>query len=479
MHLGMKAVLLAAVATSALSSGGVQAQSIQEALALTYNNNPTLLAARAQLRGVDEGVPQALAGWRPTVVMAGSVAAADVRTRSQTQQFRSDGSFFWRDPAFPQSTTIRQERTPASATVTLTQPIYRGGRTTAQTRQAENLVLAQRARLLATEQLVLGDAISAYISVIQNGELLRLNINNEQVLARQLQATNERFRVGEITRTDVAQAESRLAGARTARTQAEGTLQVARATYERVIGEAPRRLTNPQPLQTPVRSSAEAQATAVANNPNVIAALFNAASARDNIDVQASALMPQVSATAQAFRQDNTQIAHTRQNGGQATLNLSVPLYQGGAEYSTIRQARQVAQQNLTQVDEARRTAAQAAAQSWETLNSARAAVVSVRVQIRAQEIALDGVQREAIVGSRTTLDVLNAEQELLNARTSLVNALAAVVTASYSLAGSVGRLTAQDLGLNVEIYDMTAYYNAVRNRWAGLGDYSTAAVRR
>lgn len=479
MHLDMKAVLLAAVATSVLSSGAVQAQSIQEALALTYNNNPTLLAARAQLRGVDEGVPQALAGWRPTVVMAGSVAAADVRTRSQTQQFRSDGSFFWRDPAFPQSTTIRQERTPASATVTLTQPIYRGGRTTAQTRQAENLVLAQRARLLATEQLVLGDAISAYISVIQNGELLRLNINNEQVLARQLQATNERFRVGEITRTDVAQAESRLAGARTARTQAEGTLQVARATYERVIGEAPRRLTNPQPLQTPVRSSAEAQATAVANNPNVIAALFNAASARDNIDVQASALMPQVSATAQAFRQDNTQIAHTRQNGGQATLNLSVPLYQGGAEYSTIRQARQLAQQNLTQVDEARRTAAQAAAQSWETLNSARAAVVSVRVQIRAQEIALDGVQREAIVGSRTTLDVLNAEQELLNARTSLVNALAAVVTASYSLAGSVGRLTAQDLGLNVEIYDMTAYYNAVRNRWAGLGDYSTAAVRR
>jgi outer membrane protein len=479
MHHGMKAALLTAVAITGWSATPVRAQTLQEALAQTYNNNPSLLAARAQLRGVDEGVPQALAGWRPTVVMAGSYGAADVRTRSQQQQFRPDGSFFWRDPNFPQSTTIRQERSPATASITLTQPIYRGGRTTAQTRQAENLVLAQRARLIATEQQVLGDAVSAYISVIQNGELLRLNINNEQVLARQLQATNERFRVGEITRTDVAQAESRLAGARTSRTQAEGTLQIARATFERVIGEAPRRLTNPQPLQQPVRSQAEAQAMAVASNPNVVAALFNAASARDNIDVQASALMPQLSGNAQAFRNDSNLAPHSRQNGGQVTLNLSAPIYQGGAEYAAVRQARQTAQQTLSQVDEARRVAAEAAARSWETLVSARAAVTSVRVQIRAQEIALDGVQREAIVGSRTTLDVLNAEQELLNARTSLVNALAAVVTGSYALAGAVGRLTAQDLGLAVELYDMTAYYQAVRNRWAGLGNYANVSAPR
>ena len=479
MHLGMKAALLGPILWGAMGLGLAQAQTLQEALAQTYNNNPTLLAARAQLRAVDEGVPQALAGWRPTVVIAGSIGAADVRTRSQVQQFREDGSFFFRDPNPPVSTTLRQERTPATANLTLTQPIYRGGRTTAQTRQAENLVLAQRARVLGTEQQVLGEAISAYIGMIQNAELLRLNINNEQVLARQLQATNERFRVGEITRTDVAQAESRLAGARTARTQSEGTLQIARATYERVIGEAPRRLTNPQPLQPPVRSSAEAQAMAVASNPNVVAALFAAAAARDNIDVQASVLLPQVSATAQAFRQDNNIQPHSRQNGGQATLNLSVPLYQGGAEYAAVRQARQTTQQNLSQVDEARRTAAEAAARAWETLRSARAAVESVRAQIRAAEIALDGVQREAIVGSRTTLDVLNAEQELLNARTSLVNALTSVVTGSYTLAGAVGRLTAQDLGLGVDLYDMTAYYNAVRNRWAGLGDYSTAAARR
>nr|WP_314069819.1 TolC family outer membrane protein [uncultured Roseococcus sp.] len=483
----LSATAVCGVASAILAAAPASAQTMQESLAFTYNNNPTLLAARAQLRAVDEGVPQALAGWRPTVVMAGNAGAADVRTRSQQQVFRPDGSFFWRDPAGqlsngvigPIPNTIRQERTSASATVTLTQPIYRGGRTVAQTRQAENTVLAQRARLLAVEQQVLGDAVQAYIGVIQNGELLRLNINNEQVLVRQLQATNERFRVGEITRTDVAQAESRLAGARATRTNSEGTLQIARATFERVVGSAPQRLTNPQPLAVPIRSAAEAQAVAIANNPNVVSALFNAASARDNIDVQMSVLLPQVSANAQAFRQDNQVSPHTRQTGGQATINLSVPIFQGGAEHSAVRQARQQAQQNITLVDEQRRLAAQNASQSWENLRSNRSQVDSVRAQIRAAEIALDGVQREAIVGSRTTLDVLNAEQELLNARTSLVNALASVVTGSYALAASIGRLTAQDLGLPVELYDMRAYYNAVRNRWVGLGDYSTVAVRR
>jgi outer membrane protein len=478
MRSGLKALLLGAAGVMAIAPGA-GAQTLREALSQAYNNNPTLLAARAQLRATDEGVPQALAGWRPTVTLAGSYGAADTRTRSQQQALRPDGSLFFRDPQPPLSTTTRQERAPANATATLSQPLFRGGRTVSQTRQAENLVLAQRARLLATEQQVLGDAIQAYINVIQNTELLRLNINNEQVLGRQLQATNERFRVGEITRTDVAQAESRLAGARSQRTQAEGNLQVARATFQRTIGEAPTRLTNPQPLQMPIRSASEAQQLAVANNPAVVAALFQAAATRDNVDVQLSTLLPQLSVNAQAFRQDNQALPHSRVTGGQATINLSVPLYQGGAEHSLVRQSRQQAQQAIAQVDEARRQAAQQAASSWETLRSNRATTESARAQIRAAEIALDGVQREAIVGSRTTLDVLNAEQELLNARTTLVNALSTVVTGSYAVASSIGRLTAQDLGLPVEIYDMTGYYSAVRNRWVGLGDYSVASVRR
>jgi len=320
--------------------------------------------------------------------------------------------------------------------------------------------------------------LASYVSVIRDTEVVRLNSNNVQVLVRQLQATNERFRVGEITRTDVAQAESRLAGARAALEQADGNLQSSRAVFQRLIGLAPNTVTPPQPLVPPVRSTQEAVQKASTNNPTVIAAMFDEAAALENIDLQFGNLLPTVSVQGQTFRLDNNSARGTRQTGSQVTANLSVPLYQGGAEHAAVRQARQQAQQQRQLVEEARRLAGQQAAQAWETLRSARAQVESVRAQIRAQEIALDGVQREAVVGSRTTLDVLNAEQELLNARVSLVQALATLVNASYSLTSTIGRLTAQDLGLPVQLYDPKAYYQAVRNLWVGTGDYSDAAAR-
>lgn len=485
----LSALLLGSVALAAPAS----AQTLTDALAQAYSNNTTLLAARAQLRAVDEGVPQALSGWRPTVTINANAGVVDQRTRSQAQTFRTDQSFFYRDPqanlvsretgatlgAGFISTTIRQERTTAGANVTLTQPIFRGGRTVASVRQAENRVLAQRARLYGTEQQVMSDTTTAYVAVIRFQEEVRLNINNEQVLGRQLQATNERFRVGEITRTDVAQAESRVAGARAARSAAEGQLETARAQYQRLTGQPPQRLVAPQPLRPPVGNGQEARQQASTNNPTVVAALFDEAAARDNIDIQMSALLPQVSVTSQAFRNDNAALPHTRQNGGQVTANLTVPLFQGGAEHSLVRQARQTAQQTRALVADARAVAVQQASSAWENLRTTRAQVESTRAQIRAAEIALDGVQREAIVGSRTTLDVLNAEQELLNARVTLVRALSDNINASYSVTSAVGRLTAQDLGLPVEFYDMRAYYNAVRDRWIGLGDYSQASARR
>jgi outer membrane protein len=325
---------------------------------------------------------------------------------------------------------------------------------------------------------VMQDATGAYILVIRFQEEVRLNINNEQVLSRQLQATNERFRVGEITRTDVAQAESRLAGARAARAVAEGQLQTARATFQRVIGEAPTRLTAPQPLRVGVRNAEDARGQAGQNNPAVVAALFDEAASRDNISVQMATLMPQVSVTAQGFRNDNNLQPGSSVQGGSVTANLSVPIFQGGAEHSAVRQARQTAQQARALVDDARAVARQQASSGWETLVSTRAQVEATRSQIRAAEIALDGVQREAIVGSRTTLDVLNAEQELLNARVALVRALADNINASFVINAAVGRLTAQDLGLPVELYDMRAYYAAVRDRWLGIGDYSRTANR-
>lgn len=435
------------------------AQTLQEALALAYSNNPALQAARAQLRSVDENVPQALAGWRPTVQLGGSIGAVEAETQNR------------------RGTPNRTSRDPTALNASVTQPLYRGGRTVASTARAENQVLAQRARLLATEQQVLLDTVTAYVSVIRDQEEVRLNTNNEQVLMRQLQATNERFRVGEITRTDVAQAESRLAGARAARADAEGRLQTSRATFTRVVGEPPQRLTPPQPLRVPVNTSPEAGQMAGQNNPNVAAALFDEAAARDFVDVQFSALMPQASVTAQSARNDFSADTTRRVTSNQVTANLTVPLYQGGAEHAQVRQARQQAQQARQVVEDQRRLATQQATQAFESLQALRAQADANRAQIRAAEIALDGVQREAIVGSRTTLDVLNAEQELLNARVTLVRALANVITASHNLAVAVGRLTARDLNLPVPLYDAEAYYREVRNRWTGWGDLSQAAA--
>jgi outer membrane protein len=458
--LALGALLLAPTAI-VMSARPAAAQTLQEALALAYANNPTLQSARAQLRAVDENVPQALAGWRPTVQVTGAAGQTTTGTR----------------PNPPGQTGNWRSRDTTQAQASVTQPIYRGGRTVASTRRAENQVLAQRSRLLATEQQVLQDTVNAYVAVIRDQEEVRLNINNEQVLSRQLQATNERFRVGEITRTDVAQAESRLAAARAARADAEGRLQQQRATFTRLVGQPPERLVAPQPLRQPVPNAQEAAALAGRNNPNVVAALFDEAAARDQINVQFADLMPQVGITASTFRNTGqtggADLDGVRQDGTSVTANLTVPIYQGGAEYARVRQARQQAQQARQAVEDARRSASQQATAAFETLQAARAQVESQRAAIRASEIALDGVQREAIVGSRTTLDVLNAEQELLNNRVSLVRALANVIIASHSLASAVGRLTAQDLNLPVPLYDMDAYYREVRNRWVGLGDYS------
>ena len=257
-------------------------------------------------------------------------------------------------------------------------------------------------------------------------------------------------------------------------------MQTARGVFQQVIGVLPPSdLVPPQPLALPLKSEAEAIALAAANNPTVIAAQFADAAAKDQVDVALAALMPQLSVQAQTFQQNNQGSWGTQANGYQVLAQLTVPVYQGGAEYAAVRQARQQQQGTQRQLDEARRTAIQNTVQAWETLTAARAAAQSTRAQIRANEIALEGVEREAIVGSRTTLDVLNAQQQLLNSRTSLVQNLAQVVNASYAVAAAVGRLTAREMHLPVPLYDATAYYNAVSPRWTGLGDYATGQPGR
>ncbi len=439
---------------------------LAEALAATYATQPALLAERAKLRATDENVPQALAGWRPTVVMAGTAGYGDGFSRAYSGV---SGQFL----------NAQTDRVIATAQATLSQPLYTGGKVQGNINRSKNQVMAERANLIAQEQTSFLNTVTAYVGngtgtlgVVEAQQLLALAINNEQVLAKQLQATDDRFRVGEITRTDVAQAEAALAGATAQRQTAEGNLQTARGTFQQVIGFLPPGdLVAPQPLALPVKTEQDATAMASNNNPVVIAALFNDASAKDAVDVAFAQLLPQVSFQGQVFQSNNSGARSAQVNGYQAVVQLSVPIYQGGSEYSAVRQAKQSEQQTSRLVDDARRTAVQNAVQAWETLVAAKASADSTREAVRANAVALEGVEREAIVGSRTTLDVLNAQQALLNSQTTLVQNLSQVVTASYQVASALGRLTARDLHLPVPLYDETAYYNAVKNKWWGLGD--------
>jgi len=463
-----------AAAATATAAQGVP-HTLAEALAATYSSQPALLAERAKLRATDENVPQALSGWRPTVVMAGTAGYGDGMSRTFLGSSTLGIPGSWRN--------AQTDRTIGTAQATLTQPIYTGGRTQANLNRAKNQVMAERANLIAQEQTsfintvnaYVGDGVTQGLGVIASQQLLALAINNEQVLTKQLQATNDRFRVGEITRTDVAQAEAALATAVAQRQQAEGNLQTARGTFQQVVGFLPPgNLVEPQPLSLPVKTEQEALAYAAQNNPAVVAALFNDAAAKDAVDAAFGQILPQVSFQGQVFQSNNASARSSQLNGYQAVVQLSVPVYQGGQEYSAVRQARQSEQQSNRLIDDAKRSAVQTAVKAWETLAAAKAAAASTREAIRANQIALEGVEREAIVGSRTTLDVLNAQQALLNSRVTLVQNLAQVVTDSYQVAAALGRLTARDLHLPVPLYDETAYYNAVKNKWVGLGDYAT-----
>ncbi|WP_428393596.1 TolC family outer membrane protein [Lichenicoccus sp.] len=435
---------------------------LQEAFASAYLTNPQLQAERANLRVTDENVPTALAGWRPTITGTTGLTY----TQGTVQQGTGLGGVI----ATPGYT----------AGVTIQQPIYQGGHTTALTHEAVNRVLAERANLIATEQTVFSNVVSAYVGVIQNQQNLQIQTNNERVLVQQLQATQDRFRVGEITRTDVAQAQAALATARAQRQQAEGQLQTAEATYEQQVGMPPApNLIPPQPLDLPVHTEQEAMAQAVSNNPSVVAALFTQSSDKDAFDVAVSALLPKITAQAEYLHGVNQTFKGYQEDIKEAILNFQVPIYQGGAEYAAARQARQTEQYARRQVDVQRKTALQSAISNWENLLAFRASIQSDRTAVRANIIALDGVERQVIVGTSTTLALLQQQQTLLSSQLALVQSLSSMVTASYSVASAIGRLTARDLKLNVPLYDETAYYKAVKDRLWGLNDYAVGQPGR
>jgi outer membrane protein len=430
------------------SAPPVAAQTFEEALAASYNTNPQLMAERANLRATDEQIAQARSNWRPTVTLNGAI-----------------GKGYTDIKGVPNQPVIG---TPRQGQFNVTQPLYRGA-TEPQIEAARNSIQAERARLFATEQTVLLNAATAYLDTVQNQALVRLNMENERVLGRQLEATNDQFRVGEVTRTDVAQAEARLAGATASRIQAEGTLETSRATFQQIIGIAALKLTRPPRPDGVPSTSENASAEAALRNPTVVAAQFDEGTARAQIDAARGGLLPTLSLSATAGYTRETAGSTLPPTGSASILaQLSVPLYESGSVYSQVRQARQVASQRLILISDARRTAISAATQAFETLLSSRARIESLASQVQADEVALEGVRQEASVGSRTILDILNAEQELLNSQVSREQATHDDLVASFQVLSAMGRMTARDLKLPVELYDFEANFRDVEKRWWG-----------
>jgi TolC family type I secretion outer membrane protein len=438
------------------ATGPATADDLNTALSQAYVGNPTLDAARAQLRATDEGVPQALSGWRPT--LTGQVSAGphwlqnETKQPSTIQQVRRDQTFY-----------------PRTYSITLTQPIFNGFGTVSSTKAAENRVRAGRAQLLDAEQQVLLQAVQAYMDVVADQSILELNINNRKVLEAQLQATNDRFEAGEVTKTDVAQAQSSLAGAVANVTQAQGTLENAKSVYRQVIGQEPVGLAMPSvPVNLPTKF--EDAVTLSQEQPQVIAAQYVEQASKDDIDTQFSEMLPTVSVQGSFTRTDENGSKLQAANDATILGVLSVPLYQAGAPDSRVRQAKQVYQQARKQLDEARRNAEQQLVAAWQALVTAQAQIQSFEEQVRANDVALEGVRQEQTVGARTVLDVLDAEQAALNSRVNLVTAQTDLVIARYQLLAAIGRLNAKDLALKVDLYDPVQHYNQVRNKIWGTG---------
>lgn len=429
--------------------GTAQAASLYDALAAAYSSNPTLEAARAQLRATDEGVPQVLSEWRPTVLGT------------------AQGGHEWDDQHKP--LPLEQETNPRSYGVTVRQPIFDGFGTVAGTSEAENLVEAGRAQLTDAEQNVLLAAVTAYMNVVRDASVLDLNRNNEKVLQAQLEATQARFDVGELTRTDVAQAEARLQGAVASRIQAQGQLTTSQAIYRQVIGDDP--VDVKMPDQTPhLPSSREESTTLSQGAPAVRAAQFQERAAKDDIDVQFSDMLPNVAIEGSYQRQQDLGTRGSEEDVGSVIGQVTVPLYQAGAPDSRVRQSKQRYMQAKRQTDEALRAAEREAVNSWTALQTAIAQTRSFEEQVKATEIALEGVRQEQEVGARTILDVLDAQQEVLNAQVSLVSSQTDRVVAEFRVLAAGGSLTAQNLALNAEYYDPRQHYDAVRNKFIGTG---------
>ncbi|MTI06195.1 type I secretion protein TolC [Roseibium denhamense] len=442
------------VASGALTGGAfssAQAETIKEALALAYSNNPTLNAARAELRGVDENVPQALAGWRPTV--SASAAAGRVMGRSRIN-----------------GVDVGDYRNNASISLSISQTLFRGFRTINSTRQAEALVRAQRESLMSTEQDTLLDAATAYVDVIRDTALVSLQRSDLAFLQEQVRAARDRFDVGEGTRTDVSQAEARAAEARASLNTALANLNTSRAIYRQVVGIEAKSLSADTTITRYVPSSLDdALRTSETNQPLIRQAQHQVDAAVFNIKAVEGELMPTVTLDGSLTRSWNPSSSSNISDDARIFGNVNIPIYQAGSVSSRVRQAKESLGQTRLQLDVARDQVRANVISAWGNFQAAEASIVAAQAAVEASQLALEGVIEEQRVGQRTTLDVLDAQRELVTQQSNLVTAQRNRIIGGYQIVAAVGRLDAGSLGLNVARYNPKQHYDAVRDKWIGL----------
>jgi TolC family type I secretion outer membrane protein len=427
---------------------------LKEALGIAYQTNPQLAGEQAQLRATDENVAQANAGWRPTVNASGTFGI----TTSHTVP-----------PPFLQDIdTLTHSQT---AGVTVSQPLFRGGRTFAEVGRAKAQVRQERARLIAVEQSVLLNAVNAYMNVVRDSATYQLQVSNVAALQKQLDAARTEFKFGEVTKTDVAQAEARLAGAQASLLTAQGQLYASRAAFTQIIGRRPELLQEYPPFPDLPATQNDAMFAALKLNPNILAAHENEQAAKFAVDDAEGALAPQVSLQGQ-YQYSKTKANKNDMNAHAATIvgQVTVPIYQGGAEWALIKQQKELHGQSQMQIFDAERQVRQAVETAWQAYQAAQAAIRANLAQVKADQLAYEGVQKERKAGTRTVLDVLNAEQELLNAEVAVVVSRHDAYVAAHQVLAAAGLLTAKALGLKVKLYDPTEHYNDANDQF-GFGD--------
>ena len=413
----------------------VISETLKGAIAKAYLSNPLLQATRAKLRSIDEGVSQAKSGWRPKLNL-----------ELDAGQKRVDSGKGW------------ENRTPRTGSLSIEQSLFDGWRTKWDVENAKQAVFEQRAQLTLIEQNVLFEAVNVYMDVLRDKAVFSLNLSNESVVKRQLEATKDRFDVGEVTRTDVAQSEARLSRATADRIQAKGLLSMSRARYRRVIGDHPGTLKPAPAVEGLPKSEREAITLAKRNNPEILKLVHRSEGARLAIKRAEGGLYPTVDIEGNFKRKDEATSTTSSSEETSIIATISIPLYKGGAVSSRIRAAKQNWAYERRNLDVAIWKIEQETSQSWQEHETPKARVKALSSEVRAARIALDGVEQEAGVGSRSVLDVLDAGQELLDARVNLVKAQREVTVSGFKLRRSIGTLFASKMDLGIKLYDPKLY---------------------